>query len=586
MKTDTEPKSRMILTILTSAYIIGLFLRIYLLREQVLLDDEWHSMSFVIDKPLSWILTHFSIPNGFTSTPLNIHEWILLNSIGWSELWLRLPSLLLGLLCLFFGPVLAKSIIGKRSSVILSLLIAISPILVFYSRLSRPYSAVASLGFLSILFAARWMQSGKLREGIGFAVCGVLAVYWHIFAAIAIGTVAASMLITSIWGKIHSTKTNSPSWQKISITLTIMGITGAILILPALVNSMQESMSVVAGQHSIHFSSLLRSASLFAGTANPVISTLFWILFITGIISLWQKNKWLTGTIIMCFPLQILALMLVRPHSCHVGIVLVRYSIILVPMALLLVAYGLQSILTALINNNSIKPVVGWTIISAFIIILFLTGPLPRILTTPNNFTNHGVFQHNYGQLDWSKSFDSEFTPPDLPIITIIRTEELSGFYRFLREHNNKRPIIEYPMMVGDHFNPHYFYQWYHQHPVIIGYTVGINKPTPLTGGGVYGNTYISRVLNLIDNKSKLHFHNLINMTDFTNIKKRNVEYIIIHKHFEAEFDKIARPPIDLPFLLQKYRKELYTVYEDANIAVFSIESGKEIVKNKVKTEN
>ena len=190
-KTYISQEKGLLITILILACLLGAFLRIYLLNDQVLLDDEWHSMAFVIGKPFIWILTHFSVPSGFTSIPLNIHDWILLNSIGWSETWLRLPSVLLGLICLIFGPILAKSIIGIRAAIILSLLIAISPILIFYSRLNRPYSVVACLGFLGVLAAARWMRFGKIRDGLGFAICGVLAVYWHPFAAITVGTIAA-----------------------------------------------------------------------------------------------------------------------------------------------------------------------------------------------------------------------------------------------------------------------------------------------------------------------------------------------------------------------------------------------------------
>jgi uncharacterized membrane protein len=293
-KNQISQEKGLFITIVILAYLLGAFLRIYLLNDQVLLDDEWHSMAFVIGKPFMWILTHFSVPNGFTSIPLNIHEWILLNSIGWSEIWLRLPSVLLGLICLIFGPILAKSIIGIRTATILSLLIAISPILIFYSRVSRPYSAVACLGFLGILYAARWMKSGEIRDGLSFAICGVLAVYWHPFAAITVGTIAASMLLTCIRHNAHTNSpiTATPSWRQTALIIASMGVAGAILMLPALLDSLHNSMSGVAQQGTIHLSSWLRVSSLFTGTANPVMNILFWGLLITGIIHLWKNKKW------------------------------------------------------------------------------------------------------------------------------------------------------------------------------------------------------------------------------------------------------------------------------------------------------
>lgn len=60
---------------------------------------------------------------------------------------LRLPSLAGGLLCLIIGPCLARELIGLRRAALLALLLAFSPILIFYSRISRPYSLVALLSF-------------------------------------------------------------------------------------------------------------------------------------------------------------------------------------------------------------------------------------------------------------------------------------------------------------------------------------------------------------------------------------------------------------------------------------------------------
>ena len=415
------------------------------------------------------------------------------------------------------------------------------------------------------------MKHSRISDGIGFAACGLLAVYWHLFAVAVIGTIAASILLATAWQSFRPQKNAShvPSWRHILFIMSGMSIAGAILILPALINSMQNSMTEVAGQSVIHLSSWLHAASLFAGTANPVLISILWALIITGILSLWKNNKWLSGTIAACFIMQILALIIVSPKSCDAGIVLARYSVILIPVSLMSAAYGLHSLLELLSKQTTLRPILNWSLILALTITLFLAGPLPRIMSQPNNFTNHGIFQDKYEQIDWSKSFCSEFAPHDVAILTVIHTGELSDFYAFLQKHKNSRPIIEYPMLIGNHLNPHYFYQWYHQRPVIIGYTVDINSPTPLKGGGVYGNTYIDEVLNLVPDKSKLKFHNLINMTDFRTIKERNVEYIIVHKAFEAKFNIFVNQPRDMPELIEKYKYKYNIEYEDTQIVVF-----------------
>src|ERR1039457_334624 len=150
---------------LAMAFLAGFLLRLYLLADQAFIDDEWHGLYYVIGKSPAWLLTHFSIP-GATCIPLNLYTWALGATIGWSEFMLRLPSLVCGLLCVVVCPLLARKLIGARRAALLALLLAVSPLLIFYSRICRPYSAVALLAFTAILLAARWMQSGGLRPAL------------------------------------------------------------------------------------------------------------------------------------------------------------------------------------------------------------------------------------------------------------------------------------------------------------------------------------------------------------------------------------------------------------------------------------
>lgn len=122
---------------LALAFLAGLWLRLQLLTDQVFIDDEWHGLYYAIGKSPAWLLTHFSIP-GATCIPLNLYTWALGASIGWSETMLRLPSLVSGLLGVVVGPLLARRLVGSCRAVSLAFLLAISPTLIFYSRICRP----------------------------------------------------------------------------------------------------------------------------------------------------------------------------------------------------------------------------------------------------------------------------------------------------------------------------------------------------------------------------------------------------------------------------------------------------------------
>ncbi len=567
-------EDRNFVSIVGAAFLLGLVLRLRLLGEQVLLDDEWHTLSFVLNRSLVGVLSQFSVPSGFTSIPLNLYAWLLLRTVGWSEILLRLPLLGLGLLLLLLGPSLARPIIGRRSAGLFAIFIAISPLLVFYSRLARPYSAVACLGFLSIIAAARWLQAGKLRDGIAYAACGLLTIYWHPFAGITIATLGASVWVAAVVGAVRSDRETPEvlSWVQVTGVLAGATIAGTLLLLPALLESLQTSMSHVAGQSTPQLASWGRLSELFCGTTSIPLRLALATLAGTGIVRLVRTHRWLGVTLVALIPLQVLVLIVMGPHSSHVGIILARYSIILLPVFLMLTAHGLAAALNAVSDHTPLPSAAQTFIAASVILVLLLTGPLPRTWQSPNNFINHGVYQHDYESIDWSHSFASEFAPKDYPLETRIRAGELSSFYAFLQNHPSQRPLVEYPTMIGDHFNPHYFSQWFHERPVLLGYAVGFIQSTPLPGGGVYGNTYIDDVLNLVANPSALHFRNHISMTHFDRMRSQNVEYIVMHKVFEAEFSMLAPPPASMSPLLELYRETCHLVFEDAFIWVFSLD--------------
>jgi hypothetical protein len=547
-------------------------LRLYLLADQVLIDDEWHGLYYVIGKSPGWLLAHFSIP-GATCIPLNFYTWMLGATVGWSEFLLRLPSLVCGLLCVLICPLLARNLIGTRRAILLAFLLAISPVLIFYSRISRPYSAVAFLAFAALLFAARWMQSGGIRPAILFIVAGVLAIYFHLFAIVTMAAPMLAVFVFCIWKnfqKMPDVETAAPSLRQwIVVSLVITGISAA-LVLPALIHSLQSTFFTIALKGTFRLESLPQVASLISGTGQPVLAVLFWIALIVGAVEQCRRNPWFGGMLVSLYPLHALALIFSRPDSAQSAILLVRYCIPLVPVSLLFVACGIQAALEAIAARTTLCPALQMLLAFACIGALALAGPLPQCYVAPNNFTSHGAYQHRYGWIDWRKSFYSDFTPADFTLTTTIRIDEVSPFYGLLAKESGTRPIVEYPMMIGDHFNPLYYYQHFHRRPVLVGYTTDMTLSSGLAEGNIFGSTYIDQVFSLVKDRSRLRFRNLVAMDDLTAMRARGAEYIILHKRFEAQLPQVAPPPPDLERLWRDYREKLGApAYEDENIAVF-----------------
>ena len=554
------------------AFLVGLYLRLYLLADQVFSDDEWHGFYYVIGKSPTWLLTHFSIP-GATCIPLNLYTWVLGASVGWSELMLRLPSLACGLLCVVVAPLLARKLIGTRRAALLALLLAVSPLLIFYSRICRPYSAVALLAFAAILLAARWMQSGGLRPALLFAGAGVLAIYFHLFAVV---TVMAPVLAAFVFharrlGTSRATVAGPPLRHWAVVAVALIGIT-AFLLLPALIHSLQSTFFTVARVGTLTLRSVPQMALLISGTWQPVLALLFWAALIIGAVEQCRRNPWFGGMLISLYPLHALALILSRPDSAQSAILLTRYCIPLVPVSLLLVACGIQAALETLAARATFRPALQTLVAFAGVAALVFAGPLPQCYVVPNNFTSHGAYQHCYGSIDWHRSFSSDFTPAGFPLTTTILVDEVSPFYRLLAEHPDSRPIVEYPMLIGDHFNPLYYYQHFHRRPVLVGYTTDMTLSRGLAQGNIFGNTYIDQILSLVPNPSLLRFRNLVAMDDLAAMRVRNVEYIVLHKRFEAQLPAVAPPPPDLERLEREYQKTLgVPAYEDANVVAFRL---------------
>jgi hypothetical protein len=339
-----------------------------------------------------------------------------------------------------------------------------------------------------------------------------------------------------------------------------------VLVLPALIHSIQSTFFNVALAGKLSFQSLPKLAQLISGTGQPVLEILFWALFGLGVVEQCRRNPRFGWLLVGLYALHALALILSRPDSAQSAIVLVRYCIPLVPVTLLLVACGIQAALEAIVRRSAVQASIAVAVVAA----LALAGPLPQCYVAPNNFTSHGAYQHRYGNIDWQKSFVSDLTPADFTLVTAVRAEEISPFYIWLQNHPGPRPVVEYPMLIGDHFNPLYFYQHFHRRPVLVGYVTDLALARGLAPGNIYGNTYIDQVLSLVPDPARLHFQNLVAMDDVAALRGRGAEFVILHKQFEAQLPAVMLPLPDLARLQDKFRRAFgEPFYEDAHIVVF-----------------
>jgi hypothetical protein len=564
--------------LIVSAFLIGTYLRLYMISDQILLDDEWHGMGFAVDNSFGYIFLHFTRV-GANSIPMNLYRLILLRTVGWSELLLRLPALVPGILSLVVFPVLVRKMVSNRATIIFVFLLAVSPLVIFYSRFSRPYSMYMFLSFISVLALYFWAVGEGRKFVVIYVITAVCAVYFHLFAFfIMIGPLVFIFLAKFVQNLFSVSKEKiriAPALVHIFLAGMVVVLMLSVLLLPALLQSLTTLRRNVDRMTVESFAGL---AQMLSGTSNPVLVFLWLILLIIGLTAALRKSVVLGGIILTVFAISFLAMFFLSSIYIHSPIVISRYAITIYPLSFMLIALGMDDFLRGvclLVKGIYCKGLCN-LIAAAFVIFLFLAGPLGRTYTSPNNFAHHFAFQQSVGQINWDRSF----IPNIRPEILRVDREGIPLFYWHLAREPGTKTIIEHPMLVGDHFNLYYYYQHFHRKKVMAGYITKIKMGVMGSGGYVFGSVCLGQVLSRAPDKSKLKFRNLIDAGDINAVKQSGAEYIILHKNLMKEWSapaELIRPDIfaTTAYLDVLYRDNLgQPFYEDKDLIVYRITPG------------
>lgn len=573
--TNTTQTSPWFWLLLLPALATGVFFRLYLVTDQILLDDEWHALQFTINHSLWYVLTHFSYA-GANIIPINAYVRILLTSFGWSEIALILPSLAAGIASLLLFPLALKRIFNARIVILFAFLFAVSPLLIFYSRVCRPYSIYTLLGFLAILVLYEWTRTGHKKFGIGFMVLGVICVYFHfvgvIFVFVPLGCAIIMKLLT-----LH--KTSVPIREEIRPSLAMLIgagcaiLTGlALLLTPAI---LQRIPAQNLGPARFTLQSLLGFMQILSGTSHVLLNLLFYSLLCIGLWTLFRKSFLLGFIFVSLAGAYLFVSIVTKSNFAHVPLVLARYVMPLFPFAHLLVALGMDSLWkkAETIPAPKIMRVLCWGASLGFLAGLVWTGPLRQTYAAPNNFTHHSAFQESYAPIDWGTPRISEMIKRPYA----ISRDHLPTFYATLAQRTDVEKIIEYPMLLGNHFNLLYYYQRFHKKSVQAGYTRAVKEKPDTTTGGILGNMIIDQVLSQVKDPGQLKFRNMVDILDMAAVKNSNADVVILHKNPESEIlerqngDDVSNAPLVVA-ISAVYRKIFGPpVFEDRHLVVFQV---------------
>lgn len=178
----TAARAHRVDALLLAVLVAGAALRIWHLDGQSLWYDEWLSAQ-AVSGGVEHVLHHVANREGIAPTYfLILWGWVRLFGDGAGAM--RALSVLIGTATIPLAYAIALELRQRRAAArIAALLVAVNPMLVWYSQEARPYSLVAFLGALSLCAFSRVRNSGRPKDLYwwGLICAGALAV--HYFAA-------------------------------------------------------------------------------------------------------------------------------------------------------------------------------------------------------------------------------------------------------------------------------------------------------------------------------------------------------------------------------------------------------------------
>lgn len=373
--------------ILAAVILLGALLRLDQFIDQVLIDDEWHAVHQLITGNPFRILTSFG--HADYSIPLTLLYWFEAEQFGLSELAMRWPMMVSGLLSLILFPAYVWRRGGSREAIVFALLLAISPLLIIYSRTARPYALTLLLGYTSLFaFEAYCRATGRRwTYGLLYGFTATLATWVHLLAA---PFVVMPCLLEGVKALAAP---SGDRWRRLRRLLAI-GVPAAIAILLLTLPPLLGDPDALASKAGVDLPNLETITGIWfawfgTGASGSVLICL--ALAALGWRRMWNELP-LARTACAGLLLTLCLVFFAKPAWVNHSLTLARYLLPVVPLLLLSTAFGAVRIgdLMAANGGRSARFLATLTLISP-VLVLAAKSPLPEILRYPNTNTLHLV---------------------------------------------------------------------------------------------------------------------------------------------------------------------------------------------------
>lgn len=180
----------------------------------------------------------------------NVMLWGVMKLGGGSEVMLRLPSALCGILAVWLLYLLGKTLFSRWTGLTAAALLALSPFHLWYSTEARMYAVFAAAGLLYLLGLALLLKPGGTRHETGAtalaATGGTLFLYSHVYAPFSIAGTGSALALLTLLRLKGSTPEKRGSLRPLFLALLATALAGAAF-LPWLAILMNRARHVVDG---------------------------------------------------------------------------------------------------------------------------------------------------------------------------------------------------------------------------------------------------------------------------------------------------------------------------------------------------
>jgi hypothetical protein len=529
------------------AVVAGTVIRLDQLRDQVLVDDEWHALHMLLAHGPRDVLLSFGTTDH--SIPLTLWDILLERTVGLTELGMRLPSLVCGLATLVAIPALVRPLVGARVAATLAWLLAIAPLHVFFSRLARPYEPAMLLSFVAAVGLLRTTEERAPRGLRATALVAAVLAPWLL--PVVLPTVATALALAALAAlarrrdAVRFAQATRARTRRNALLGVAAVVAGWLVLLGAPLLADVGALADKVGRGTIERATLDGASELLLGTTSGALRAVGAAAALAGALVVVRRAPRLALWIAAVVTAQIGALVISAPHGLRFAIVLARYAFVASPFLLLAIAAGVDAAGGALATFAR-RPMLAPVPAAVLVAMLVACGPLPWIHASPNDFTNHASYQADYEPGRYFERF---------------RPDGVSAFYETLA----RRPPGSVTVLEA----PWYFYwhdlawlQRVHRQHVVVGF--------------VDERTDAARVGEVPRARAGIRLRNALHVGDADALRARGVDYVILHHDAYREMRvPFADAPVDVARWVAACRRTFGDpVFEDDAITVFAVRPG------------